>query len=437
MAAEEPEWRTELLQRMQELQEDVGDFVTALDGSRARLEALRLSGTDGPITTGEGSRQDIDATYTDLTARLQAIAGIVASMRHVEQRALIEASDDPALPLVSVADFHDRDLIVWWALLRLQGGRRMLANTARGLVDAARVAVAAAGHVLVSRPRPYNVRTRIASNHQSAVDSLREACALAVGCRVRLDEAVAAIEPPLPMVHGDDDEIDELLNFIDNLPVPEGDDDEPAVVPVEGAAAQPAVVPVVHGDDDDINELLNIIDNLPEGDDDEPVVVPVEGAAAQPAVVPVVHGDDDDDEEPADVPVEGAAAQPAVVPVVHGDDDDDDDDEPADVPVEGAVDLPPIGPLELELFALADLDRNPNPDDYLLYGDLADLFVFDENGVVVPPPGWDDDDDGVAVPPPDQHQHGVAVPPPDQHGVAVPPPGEDDDGVAVPPPDQH
>jgi hypothetical protein len=362
MAAEEPEWRTELLQRMQELQEDVGDFVTALDGSRARLEALRLSGTDGPITTGEGSRQDIDATYTDLTARLQAIAAIVASMRHVEQRALIEASDDPALPLVSVADFHDRDLIVWWALLRLQGGRRMLANTARGLVDAARVAVAAAGHVLVSRPRPYNVRTRIASNHQSAVDSLREACALAVGCRVRLDEAVAAIEPPLPMVHGDDDEIDELLNFIDNLP--EGDDDEPAVVPVEGAAAQPAVVPVVHGDDDD-------------------------------------------------------------------------DDEPADVPVEGAVDLPPIGPLELELFALADLDRNPNPDDYLLYGDLADLFVFDENGVVVPPPGWVDDDDGVAVPPPDQHQHGVAVPPPDQHGVAVPPPGEDDDGVAVPPPDQH
>jgi hypothetical protein len=392
MAAEEPEWRTELLQRMQELQEDVGDFVTALDGSRARLEALRLSGTDGPITTGEGSRQDIDATYTDLTARLQAIAAIVASMRHVEQRALIEASDDPALPLVSVADFHDRDLIVWWALLRLQGGRRMLANTARGLVDAARVAVAAAGHVLVSRPRPYNVRTRIASNHQSAVDSLREACALAVGCRVRLDEAVAAIEPPLPMVHGDDDEIDELLNFIDNLPVPEGDDDEPAVVPVEGAAAQPAVVPVV-------------------------------------------HGDDDDDDEPADVPVEGAAAQPAVVPVVHG--DDDDDDEPADVPVEGAVDLPPIGPLELELFALADLDRNPNPDDYLLYGDLADLFVFDENGVVVPPPGWVDDDDGVAVPPPDQHQHGVAVPPPDQHGVAVPPPGEDDDGVAVPPPDQH
>jgi hypothetical protein len=407
MAAEEPEWRTELLQRMQELQEDVGDFVTALDGSRARLEALRLSGTDGPITTGEGSRQDIDATYTDLTARLQAIAAIVASMRHVEQRALIEASDDPALPLVSVADFHDRDLIVWWALLRLQGGRMMLANTARGCVDAARVAVAAAGHVLVSRPRPYNVRTRIASNHQSAVDSLREACALAVGCRVRLDEAVAAIEPPVPMVHGDDDEIDELLNFIDNLPVPEGDDDEPAVVPVEGAAAQPAVVPVVHGDDDDINELLNIIDNLPEGDE----------------------------EEPADVPVEGAAAQPAVVPVVHG--DDDDDDEPADVPVEGAVDLPPIGPLELELFALADLDRNPNPDDYLLYGDLADLFVFDENGVVVPPPGWDDDDDGVAVPPPDQHQHGVAVPPPDQHGVAVPPPGEDDDGVAVPPPDQH
>jgi hypothetical protein len=228
MAAEE-QWRTDLRQRMEELKVDVDEFATSLDGARARLPVMRFRGRT--ITTCEGSRRGhICDTYSTLTVGLETITRIVASMRRVEQRALIEASGagDPAVPLVSVDDFHGRDHRVWMALIRLKGGKRLLAHTARGFVNCARVGMLAAGRVLTSLPRPLNVRARIRTYLQGAADSLRSAHALAMNCGSRLDDAVAAIGPvPVP-----------VFNSLE-----EGDAALPAVDPVEGDAALPAVQP--------------------------------------------------------------------------------------------------------------------------------------------------------------------------------------------------
>jgi hypothetical protein len=201
----------------------VGAFTAALDGNRARFEALRLRG--------------VRDAYTDLTARFQDIPGVLASMRHVEHRALI------------VEDVFEEE--VWRALLSLQTGRRLLAHAAMGFIESTRVALRVVGQPRMARTRP--------GSAQGAIGSVRAACALAIASSWCIDAAVAAIGPgPVPVDDGHD--IVPLFNVDAALPAPgpgpvdEGHD----IVPHFNLdAALPALGPVPVDDGHDIVPPFN------------------------------------------------------------------------------------------------------------------------------------------------------------------------------------